>query len=262
MDAKRPVMIPGYAGRGPKAFGLLVELAELAGAGVIDAHHRLNFPNRHPLNVAGTRRHRGGRLVLFLDVKDMERPTKTTDYTTRKITSRLAPGAKVLDLGYNDMAMSSWSQDFASLEEIDLQVTADTAVALPLLVEMCRGLVAQDAPQRAATERSQWRTRLADLHDEAWRAGGREQAEGCERHAGVDGDAGRARSGRSSRTTIGCWRPALRANGRTAYGISTCPTGTSGRRWDRRPRSRSRRVSRWRTVTPAGLSSTCSPMAT
>ena len=175
MDAERPVVIPGYAGRSPEAFGLLVELAELAGAGVIDAHHRLNFPNQHPLNVEGTPALSDADLVLFLDVKDMERPTKTTDYTTRRITSHLAPGAKVVDLGYNDMAISSWTHDFASLEEVDLQVTADTAVALPRLLQLCRELAGADSPQRAAARMEQ-KARLTKMHDEA-RALWRKQAE-------------------------------------------------------------------------------------
>jgi acetolactate synthase-1/2/3 large subunit len=174
MDAKRPVMIPGYTGRSPEAFGRLVELAELAGAGVVDSHHRLNFPNRHPLNVEGSAALGEADLVLFLDVKDMERPTKTTDYTTRKITSRLAPDVKVVDLGYNDMAISSWTHDFASLEEVDLQVTADTTVALPRLLELCREIAAEDTAERHV-EREAHKARLGRLHEETW-AGWRRDA--------------------------------------------------------------------------------------
>ena len=175
MDAERPVLIPGYTGRSPEAFGLLVELAELAGAGVIDAHHRLNFPNQHPLNVEGTPALSDADLVVFLDVKDMERPTKTTDYTTRVITSHLAPGAKVADLGFNDMSLSSWTHDFASLEEVDLQVTADTAVALPRLLALCQERAASDSPQRLAARTDQ-KARLAKMHEEA-KAHWRKQAE-------------------------------------------------------------------------------------
>ena len=175
MDAKRPVMIPGYTGRSPEAFDRLVELAELAGAGVIDTHHRLNFPNRHPLNAEGTAALREADLVCFLDVKDMERPTKTTDYTTRERTSHLAPDAKVVDLGYNDMAISSWTHDFASLEEVDLQVTADTTVALPRLLELCREIAVGDSAERRA-ERAARIARLGEMHDETW-AGWRREAE-------------------------------------------------------------------------------------
>ena len=175
VDAKRPVLIPGYAGRSPEAFHQLVELAELLGAGVLDTHHRLNFPNRHPLNAHGTSALSEADLVFFIDVKDMERSTKTTDYTTRKTISHLAPDAKVVDLGFNDVAISSWTQDFASLEEVDLQVTADATVALPRLIEICREFEAEEPTSRREA-RLQQAARLGHMHDEAW-AGWQKDAE-------------------------------------------------------------------------------------
>jgi acetolactate synthase-1/2/3 large subunit len=167
VDAKRPVMIPGYAGRNPAAFQQLVELAELLSIGVIDSHHRLNFPNRHVLNVEGSDALSKADLVFFVDVKDMERPTKSTDYTTREITSHIAPDAKVVDLGFNDLGLSSWSHDFTSLEQVDLQVTADTTVALPRLLEICRALAAEDSDGRSQERREQFQ-RLKDAHDRTW----------------------------------------------------------------------------------------------
>src|SRR6266545_7801776 len=88
--------------------------------------------------------------------------TQELDRTTRRVRSRIAPGTTVLDLGFNEVGISSWSHDFAQLHETDLQVTADTAVALPLLLDLCRELAAN------APDRSGWRARLAELHDETW----------------------------------------------------------------------------------------------
>src|SRR5436190_15234183 len=48
--AERPLAVTGYAARDPEAFGQLVELAEVVGAGVVDTGWRLSFPNRHELN--------------------------------------------------------------------------------------------------------------------------------------------------------------------------------------------------------------------
>ena len=163
--AERPLVIAGYAGRDPSAVGLLVEFAELVGAGVIDTGWRLNFPNRHPQNVTGTDALEEADCVLFLDVKDMGKPTQRLDKTTRRIESQILPEAKILDLGFNEVGISAWSHDFAQLHETDLQVTADTAVALPLLLDLCRG-----AQQR---DRSAWRARLEELHNEThavWKA--------------------------------------------------------------------------------------------
>jgi benzoylformate decarboxylase/acetolactate synthase-1/2/3 large subunit len=163
-DARRPLIIAGYAGRDPKAFGQLTELAEMTGAGVVDNGNRLNFPNRHPLCVTGTDALEHADCVLFLDVKDMGKPTQRLDSVMRSVTSRLAPGASVLDLGFNDLGLSSWSEDYAALLETDVQVTADTVVALPMLVDICRGLIGADSPERAA-QRDAYRAELGRKHD-------------------------------------------------------------------------------------------------
>lgn len=167
--ARRPVIVAGYAGRDPKAFGQLTELAELTGAGVVDTGIRLNFPNRHRLCVTGTSALENADCVLFLDVKDMGKPTQRLDSTSRTVTSRLAAGTTVLDLGFNELNLSSWSEDYAALVETDLQVTADTVVALPMLLEACRELIARDTPERAA-QREAYAAELARLHDEQWAA--------------------------------------------------------------------------------------------
>jgi benzoylformate decarboxylase/acetolactate synthase-1/2/3 large subunit len=177
VEARRPVLVAGYAGRDPGAFGDLVELAELLGAGVVDTNLRLNFPNRHPLNVTGAE----GPLeeadaVCFVDVKDMGKPTQTLDSTTRRVRSRLAPGATILDVGFNDLGISAWSHDFAALHETDIQVTADTAVALPLLLEACRRLERGEPERREQRERR--RAELAVVHRRTWAGWAREAEAG------------------------------------------------------------------------------------
>ncbi|MGH3643105.1 MAG: thiamine pyrophosphate-binding protein, partial [Mycobacterium sp.] len=167
-NAKRPVIIPGYIGRDPNAFTLLVQLAESVGIGVIDTNIRHNFPNRHPLCVTGTDALAEADCVLFLDVKDMQKPTHELDSINRKIRSKMAPDALVLDLGFNDVGLSSWSEDYTALMETDLQVTADTSVALPMLVESCRELITGE-PEQRRLERAEWRARLANMHDAAWK---------------------------------------------------------------------------------------------
>ncbi|MGH2818438.1 MAG: thiamine pyrophosphate-binding protein [Actinomycetota bacterium] len=170
--AQRPVMITGYAGRDPEAFKQLVELAELLAIGVIDTGARLNFPNRHPLNVTGTSALEEADLVFFVDVKDMGKATQKLDSTTRMIRSRIQEDARVVDVGFNHIGISSWSHDFAALHETDLQVTADTSVALPLLLERCRDLESH-APDRQP-ERVRRRAQLTEMHDAAWEGWRRE----------------------------------------------------------------------------------------
>jgi len=166
--ARRPVMVLGYAGRDPGSFDSLVRLAEEVGIGAVETHWRLNFPNRHPLNVTGSDALEQTDCVLFVDVKDMGKATQRLDSITRRITSRLRVGTQVLDLGFNDVGISSWSEDYTELVPTDVQVTADTAVALPLLLAQCRDILASERADRA-DEREAWRTALRELHAATWR---------------------------------------------------------------------------------------------
>ncbi|HEY6030460.1 MAG TPA: thiamine pyrophosphate-binding protein [Gaiellaceae bacterium] len=170
--AERPLVVTSYAGRDPHAFGQLTELSELLGAGVVDTGWRLNFPNRHPHAVTSELLPECD-CVLFVDVKDMGKWTQQLDRTTRQIESLIPAGAAVLDVGFNELGIGAWSHDHAQLHETDLQVTADSSVALPLLLDLCRELD-RDA-------REPWRARLAEFHEETWRAWG-EQAQ---REAGL-----------------------------------------------------------------------------
>lgn len=165
--ARRPVMVLGYPGRHPASFDLLVRLAEEVGIGAIETHWRLNFPNRHELNVTGSDALERADCVLFVDVKDMGKATQRLDSTTRRITSRLPNGCTVLDLGFNDVGISSWSEDYAELVPTDLQVTADTAVALPMLLEECRRILNDESTQRQA-DRADWREQLRAMHRTTW----------------------------------------------------------------------------------------------
>jgi acetolactate synthase-1/2/3 large subunit len=171
--AERPLIVASYAGRDPNAFEQLVELAELVGAGVVDTGWRLNFPNRHALNVTESDAIDEADCVLFLDVKDMGKWTQKLDRTTRQVETRIAAGAAILDLGFNELGISAWSHDFAQLHETDVQVTADTAVALPLLLDLCREL--------HTNPREAWRRRLKELHEQVWAAWGAE----ADRDAGL-----------------------------------------------------------------------------
>ena len=64
-------------------------------------------------------------------------------------------------VGFNELGIGAWSHDHAQLHETDIQVTADTAVALPLLLDHCRAL--------NRDTRDGWRKRLVEFHDETWR---------------------------------------------------------------------------------------------
>jgi len=166
--AERPLIVTSYAGRDRDAFAQLTELSELLGVGVIDTGWRLNFPNRHPHAVTMELIPESD-CVLFVDVKDMGKWTQKLDRTTRQIESLIPDDAAILDVGFNELGIGAWSHDHAQLHETDIQVTADTAVALPLLLDLCREL--------NANPRDAWRARLREFHDETWAGWGRQAQE-------------------------------------------------------------------------------------
>lgn len=166
--AQRPVAVAGYVGRDPECWALLVDLAELLGMGVVDTNLRSNFPNRHPLNVTGTPAIGDADVILLLDVKDVGDHGGIVDKRTRGLAAPFPDGATVLDLGFDDLGLSSWASDYGAAYQADQTVLADTALALPLLLARCRELVAREPARRSARET---RSRdLAQLHRTAWAA--------------------------------------------------------------------------------------------
>jgi len=161
VSAERPVLLCGYAGRDPEAFHLIPELADLVGAGIVDTGVRLNAPNRHPFNVTGSAALEEADLVVALDMKDVSKWTRAADTIARVSRRRLADGARLVDIGFGDLHANSWIHHHGPLEEFDLSILADTRVALPLLVERCRDLIAEG--EEPASE--PWRKRLVELHD-------------------------------------------------------------------------------------------------
>jgi acetolactate synthase-1/2/3 large subunit len=150
--AERPVIIAEYVGREPEGFQALVELAETAGIAVYDVDSRLNFPSRHPLNMSYSKdAFRHADLVLCLDTRDWERPTTDLVSTTREMASVVPPTAKWLDIGFGDLELSSWALDYQRLRHADVQILADTTLAIPALTKLLRARVDADPVLRDRT---------------------------------------------------------------------------------------------------------------
>ncbi|MBM3820990.1 MAG: thiamine pyrophosphate-binding protein [Acidimicrobiia bacterium] len=143
--ARHPVIIAEYVGREPEGFEALVQLAEVGGIPVYDVDSRLNFPSRHPLNMSYARDvFRDADLVLCLDTRDWERPTTELVSATRELTSIVPRDAKWIDIGFGDLELSSWAMDYQRLRHADLQILADTTLAIPALTQMLAGFIARD----------------------------------------------------------------------------------------------------------------------
>lgn len=138
LEAKKPVILADWVGRREAGFNALGELAELLGAPVLDQFGRFNFPVQHPLNLTGQADKviPQADLILALDVPDLEGATarRVQERGNRRATPSIAAGAKVVNVGLDDLLVRAWAADFNKLREADLMITADTSVFLPELV--------------------------------------------------------------------------------------------------------------------------------
>jgi thiamine pyrophosphate-dependent acetolactate synthase large subunit-like protein len=178
VEAQELVILTGYLGRRPEAVGHLVALAELLGAPVIDGGERLSFPTNHPLNLSGDENALPrADLVLALDVRDLNGAISAVDRITRKTTSVLAAGCRLVEIGHGDMGIRSWSQDFQRLQPVDLSILGDAGLALPGLLERCRSLCkpvhgdrfearAKRTGARHASLQAQWRAEAQAAADQ------------------------------------------------------------------------------------------------
>ena len=128
----------------------LVEVADLLGCPVIDHRDRLSFPPGHAL-YAG----HAGEVLLDADVVlilDAEVPWIPA-------TAAPPPGATVLQIDIDPVkvSMPSWAYP------IDMSVTADTSVALPLLAGELRGLATPARTGRWQARRDLVTARLAEM---------------------------------------------------------------------------------------------------
>jgi acetolactate synthase-1/2/3 large subunit len=172
VSARQPVIVAGYMGRHKESFYRLIELAEAAGAAVIDQRNRLNFPTNHPLNVSGAARNilSQADVILALDVKDLYGALNRVDMSARTTEPATAPGCRVAEIGLRDVGISKWSDEFQQLMPVDMQVIADTSVALPELVRSVRSRVASEpGAQERIRQRSEEIGRLHAAARQRWR---------------------------------------------------------------------------------------------
>ncbi len=153
VGAAQPVIIADLVGRHPEAVASLVELAELLAIPVIDRGGRFNMPNTHPLNLTDA----AGELlpsadvILALDVLDLYGALGQVDKATRLYQAGTAAGAQIIHITMGDLFVRSWAADYERLQAVDVPIAADTSVALPALIALCRDrLGSAETSHRAA----------------------------------------------------------------------------------------------------------------
>jgi acetolactate synthase I/II/III large subunit len=164
LAANFPVLLAEYVGRDVRGFHHLVELAETVGGAVYDVNGRLNFPNRHLLNLSMEKSiFCEADLILALDTRDWEKPTHIIDRTKRTTRPLYSPTCELIELGFGDIGLSKWSMDFTRMPDCSLRVLGDTVTAIPQLTALCKDRIGRDA---ALADRIADRTAgIASRHD-------------------------------------------------------------------------------------------------
>ena len=165
VGAENPVIVADRAARTPAGVALLIELAEVLQAPVIDQVGRLNFPTRHPLNHSGRGRMviAAADVILGLELTDFWGTVHSyRDQLQRTSQSLLDHNTKLISITANDLYIKGNYQDFQRYPEVDLAIAADAEATLPSLIEAVKRALTSDR-KRALEERGKM---VAQAHQE------------------------------------------------------------------------------------------------
>jgi acetolactate synthase-1/2/3 large subunit len=166
-SAELPVIVADRMAHDQAGIDLLVELAELLQAPVVDRAGRTNFPNDHYLYRKGGVITRAD-VILGLELNDVWGTVNTVRDTVHRESSRLArPDAKVISIGVGDLFLKSNYQNFQRYYGADLSIAGDAQATLPSLIESLRRKMTRRQSAAAAAREQDNRARYADQRQRA-----------------------------------------------------------------------------------------------
>jgi len=170
--AEWPVIVAGEVGRSPQALVSLRELAEMLAAPVIDMEGRFAFPNTHPLNLTNAREQALGEAdaVLALDVPSLGVPLGPAVREREAFQPAVSPGTKVIHITLLDLERQSWVSDNMWLLPVHVPIAADTLIAIPQLIALCRERLSTDSKKKIETRRAKAEAIYAEAkkRSQAW----------------------------------------------------------------------------------------------
>ncbi len=180
VGAQSPLILADRYARTEKAMPLLVELAELLGAAVVDLGGRFNFPTDHALNQTSRLRALAADADVILALEPIDlwgALNRIRDQIERKASPTAAAGAKICTLGVGEFLTHANYQDFQRYVGADLAITGDAEASLPALIEAVRRMqsradrtVAESRAREHATQFAATRTRLQAAAKLGWNA--------------------------------------------------------------------------------------------
>jgi len=153
--AERPVIVADRLARTPNGIKLLVELAELLQAPVVDQGSRMNFPNTHhlhrPAAVIGQ-----ADVIIGLELADYWATVNAFidngEHGHGLQESRIKPGTKLISINASELITKANYQDFQRFQVVDVQMAADAEATLPALIEAVK---AQNLNKEAIAKRGE-----------------------------------------------------------------------------------------------------------
>jgi thiamine pyrophosphate-dependent acetolactate synthase large subunit-like protein len=164
--AESPVLVVDRMARTPKGQGLLVELAEILNAAVVDQYGRQNFPNRHFLNQSFRNRTAIGQadVIVGMELTDFWGTVNSFADTPHQVQSPIIkPGTKLASITALDLYIRANYQDFQRFQQVDLAIAADAEATLPLLIEEVRKAMTPEARARAERRGTAYRKTAAEI---------------------------------------------------------------------------------------------------
>src|SRR5579883_136262 len=148
--AQNPIILADRATRGPDGVKLMVQLAEAAGAPVIDLNGRMNMPNTHFANLSGMKGQlvRDADFILALEVGDLWGQLNNVGDPYHDYRRTAKPDVKVAHINLADMYMKANYQDFERYTPVDLSINGDVQATLPSLIEAIKSEVGSKAQGR------------------------------------------------------------------------------------------------------------------
>jgi acetolactate synthase I/II/III large subunit len=174
VNAAWPVIIAGEVGRAPQALTPLRELAETLAAPVIDADGRFAFPNTHPLDLTAAREQtlRAADVVLALDVPSLGVPLGPSVRERETLQLAVRPQTKIIHITLLEGERQSLVSDTMWLLPVAIPIAADTPIALPQLLALCRAQLGAhaDVAPRIEGRRARVAAMRAEAHkrSQAW----------------------------------------------------------------------------------------------
>jgi acetolactate synthase-1/2/3 large subunit len=153
-NAERPVIVVDRAARTANGIRLLVQLAELLQAPVVDQGGRMNFPKTHYLSRPPAVVNNAD-VIIGLELSDFWGVVNSYfdngEHGIGVNQPKIKPDTKLISISSVDLITKSNYQDFQRFQTIDVSMPGDAEATLPALIEAVKSAIPND--RKAAIEK-------------------------------------------------------------------------------------------------------------